>query len=171
MSNRVDPSRWDQELRELGSTQVEDTEEGRDEAKDQGRSRWDQELSEMGSSRVEEAPHRVRFRNDAQHAIDTDEHDVEPNPMEAAGATENRPQARQERRRQERRRKRSNDSNLDVRNDAGDGHRPLHVESDIADLGTLLSLMQPQDISRAHEFGPTLEEYAVKGVPVDCGED
>jgi len=31
--------------------------------------------------------------------------------------------------------------------------------------------MQPQDIGRAHEFGPTLEEYAVKGVPVDCGEN
>ena len=31
--------------------------------------------------------------------------------------------------------------------------------------------MQPQNIARAHEFGPPLEEYAVKGVPVGCGED
>ena len=54
-------------------------------------------------------------------------------------------------------------------NDTSRGHQPLHVENDIADLGTFLSLMQPQDVARAHEFGPTLDEYSVKGVPVDCG--
>ena len=31
--------------------------------------------------------------------------------------------------------------------------------------------MQPQDIGRAHGFVPTLEEYTVQGVPVDCGDD
>ena len=52
-------------------------------------------------------------------------------------------------------------SSEEVRNDAGSGHLPLHVENDIADLGMLLSLIQPHDMGRAHEFGPTLEEYAV----------
>ena len=31
--------------------------------------------------------------------------------------------------------------------------------------------MQPQDVARAHKFGPTLQDYAVNGVPVDCGAD
>ena len=62
------------------------------------------------------------------------------------------------------------DSSNGMRNDTA-GHLPQQVENDIADLGKLLSLMQPQDVARAHEFGPTLEEYAVDGVPVDCGNN
>lgn len=31
--------------------------------------------------------------------------------------------------------------------------------------------MQPQEVAKAHPFGPTLEDYAMNGVPVDCGED
>ena len=34
-----------------------------------------------------------------------------------------------------------------------------------------MGLMQPQDVAQAHMFGPKLKEYAVNGVPVDCGED
>lgn len=56
-------------------------------------------------------------------------------------------------------------------NDTSSGHKPLQVENEIAELGTFLSLMQPQDIARAHDFGPTLDEYAVRGVPVDCGKN
>ena len=63
-----------------------------------------------------------------------------------------------------------NYSSEEVQNDTGSGHLPLHVENDIANLGTLLSLMQPQDIGRAHEFGPILQEYAVQEVPVHCSE-
>ena len=50
-------------------------------------------------------------------------------------------------------------------------HLPLHVENDIADLGKRLSLMQPQDVAQSHDFGPSLDEYAVRGVPVDCKEN
>ena len=57
-------------------------------------------------------------------------------------------------------------------NDTSRGHHlPLQVENDIDELGKFLSLMQPQDVARAHTFGPTLEEYNTDGVPVDCGSD
>ena len=135
-----------------------------------GTARWDQQLGELGSSRLENAPQVIRVKDDARNQADADKHGVVPNPLEVSGS-DNEPQSRHERHRQERQQRRQDDSNSDVRNDAGDGHLPLHVENDIADLGTLLSLMQPQDIGRAHEFGPTLEEYAVKGVPVDCGDN
>lgn len=46
-----------------------------------------------------------------------------------------------------------------------------HVNEDIADLGKLILLMRPQDVAKAHEFGPVLEHYAVHGMPVDCGAD
>ena len=99
--------------------------------------------------------------------MDPDEQDVGP-----YSAPEEPKVARQARRAHERKRKRQEDSNLpQYLNDAGEGHLPAHVENDIADLGKIISLMQPGDIAKAHEFGPTLEEYAVRGVPVDCGED
>lgn len=34
-----------------------------------------------------------------------------------------------------------------------------------------MSLMQPQDVAKSHNFEPTLKEYAMHGVPVDCGTD
>ena len=58
-----------------------------------------------------------------------------------------------------------------MRNDASSGHQALHVENGIADFGTFMSLMQPQDLARDHEFGPTLQECTAEGVHVDCGED
>jgi hypothetical protein len=58
-----------------------------------------------------------------------------------------------------------------MQNDAGSGHKALYFENNTADLGAFMSLMQPQDVAREHEFGPTLEEYAAKGVPVDCGNN
>lgn len=60
---------------------------------------------------------------------------------------------------------------LPVQDDTGNGHLPLQVENNIEELGKFLSLMQPRDVARAHEFGPTLKEYSVTGVPVDCGEN
>ena len=116
-------------------------------------------------------PRRDKLAHDLPNQIDADEYDVGPNPLDTAGLAETETQSRQERRCQERRQRRGNDSSEEVRNDAGGGHLPLHVENDIANLGMLLSLIQPQDIGRAHKFGPTLEEYAVQGVPADCGED
>ena len=169
-AEHLDPSRWDEELGGLESTTMEST-GGNGSVRDAlGTARWDQELGELGSSQLEKAPPMIRVDEDARKQVDADEHDVVPNPLEASNS-ENEPRSRQERRQQKRQKRRQDDSNSDVRNDAGDGHLPLHVENDIADLGTLLSLMQPQDIGRAHEFGPTLEEYAVKGVPVDCGDN
>ena len=102
--------------------------------------------------------------------------DCLPNPMDAdendVGEcyVESRPLSRQESRRRGRR-SAARDTNEPIRDDTGRGHQPLHVENEIAELGTFLSLMQPQDVARAHAFGPTLEEYSVKGVPVDCGEN
>ena len=95
--------------------------------------------------------------------MDPDENDVGP------GEELLHPTSRQEQRRQQRRTNKS-DSGATVRNDANKGHLPLQVENEIDELGKFLSLMQPQDVARAHDFGPTLEEYAVNGVPVDCGE-
>ena len=122
---------------------------------------------------MEKAPRQVGFVDDLQSPMDDDKHHVGPNPLDAARVAETEPWSRQERRCQERCQRRENDSSEEVRNDTGSDHLPLHVENDIDDLGTLLSLIQPQDICRAHEFVPTLdtEEYVVKGVPVDCGED
>ena len=56
-------------------------------------------------------------------------------------------------------------------NDTSRGHLPLQVENDIDELGKFFSLMQPQDLAKAHDYGPMLEEFGARGVPVDCGED
>jgi hypothetical protein len=37
--------------------------------------------------------------------------------------------------------------------------------------GTRRSLLQPQDGAKGHPFYPTLQQWAAKGVPVDCGPD
>ena len=73
--------------------------------------------------------------------MDDDKHDVGTNPLDASGSAETEPLSRHERRRQERRQRRGNDLSEKARKDAGSGHLPLHVENDIDDLGTLLSLM------------------------------
>ena len=124
----------------------------------------------------------VSFRsyNSTSHQTDTlledPLGDCLPNPMDADENDvgefycESRPLSRQEGRRRGRR-SAASDTNEPIRDDTGRGHQPLHVENEIAELGTFLSLMQPQDVARAHAFGPTLEEYSVKGVPVDCGEN
>ena len=62
------------------------------------------------------------------------------------------------------RRWKKRDSKVANLNDTTNEHLPLHVENDIDELGTFFSLMQPQDIARAHDFGRTLNEYAVDGV-------
>lgn len=101
-----------------------------------------------------------------------DEHD-EPNPMDAAEEAPPPQQEKQRRRRDKEKRTSKTaitqvvDSTFNIWNDTGRGHLPLQVENDIADLGTFMGLIQPQDIVQAHPFSPTLEEYAVDGVPVD----
>ena len=105
---------------------------------------------------MKEAPRRVEFSDGLPKLVDDDEHDVGPNPLGASGSAETEPPSRKERCQ-----RRGNDSSEEVRNDAGSGHLPLHVGNDISDLGTLLSLIQMQGIGRAHEFGPTLDEYAI----------
>ena len=57
-----------------------------------------------------------------------------------------------------------------MQNDAAVGQRQPPVENDVAHLGEYVSLMRPQDVAQAHTFGPTLQEWAVNGVPVDCGQ-
>ena len=94
----------------------------------------------------------------ASNPMDADENDVGPTPRRAAV-----PRPRQARRRK---REVERDQGL---SDTDGGHQPLHVENDVADLGKFMSLMQPQDVAKSHDFGPTLEEYAVSGVPVGCG--
>lgn len=100
-----------------------------------------------------------------------------PNPMDAVDENDvgsGEMDIERELTRQEyRRRKGSNikRSSNSILNDTETGHLPLHVENDIEQLGKFLSLMQPQDLAKAHEFGPTLDEYAVNGVPVDCGDN
>ena len=107
---------------------------------------------------------RRRHGKQAAACPDPPEHDVGPVRRPQPAPT---PKNRYERKA----RQRFSGSEQQSHDDACGGHQPLHVENDIADLGKLLSLMDPQQIARAHEFGPTLEDYAVNGVPVDCGED
>lgn len=114
------------------------------------------------------APPDHAIPNCLPNPMDPDENDVGPYSVEETPAKLPRQQVRA---RARKRNRGNDDSNATFMNDAGDGHLPAHVENDIADLGKLISLMQPGDIARAHEFGPTLEEYAVHGVPVDCGAD
>ena len=105
-------------------------------------------------------------------ASDADEHDVGETAASNQDELPLRPLPRQARRQANRQQARTQErSRPPNRNDTSNGHLPLQVENDIADLDTFLSLMQPQDVARVHEFGPTLEEYAVKGVHVDCGAD
>ena len=52
---------------------------------------WNQEVRELGSKRVEEEPRQVRFQDDLQNPMNADEHDVGPNPLDAAGSTETEP--------------------------------------------------------------------------------
>ena len=112
------------------------------------------------------APPDYAIPNCLPNPMDPDENDIGPYPVEETPAKLPRQQVRA---RARKRKWGNDDNNATFMNDAGAGHLPAHVENDIADLGKLISLMQPGDIARAHEFGPTLEEYAVHGVPVDCG--
>ena len=106
------------------------------------------------------APPDHAIPNCLPNPMDPDENDVGPYSVEETPAKLPRQQVKA---RARKRNRGNDDSNATFMNDAGDGHLPAHVENDIADLGKLISLMQPGDIARAHEFGPTLEEYAVHG--------
>lgn len=50
-------------------------------------------------------------------------------------------------------------------------HRPCNEEIMAEEMDKFLGLMRPTGPTRDHAFGPQLKEWAVEGVPVDCGED
>jgi hypothetical protein len=117
------------------------------------------------SDEHDRAPPAPRRAGPSPNPMDPDEHDCGPTRPPRVAAPRSSRQARRSKG------SKGIDSSSNTRNDAGSAHQALHVENDIADLGAFMSLMQPQDVAREHDFGHTLEEYAANGVPVDCGED
>ena len=73
---------------------MEETKEGAVWAEEPGTSCWNQELRELGSAQVEEASRQVRFKDDLKNPMDADEHDVGPNPPEVTGLIETKSQSR-----------------------------------------------------------------------------
>ena len=107
-SEHLDPSRWDQELGGLVSTRMEGTSENGGVRDALGTSQWDQQLGKLGSSHVEKAPPDIRVQEDARNQVDANDHDVDPNPLEASGSDDEH-QSRQERCRRERQQRREDD--------------------------------------------------------------
>ena len=98
-------------------------------------------------------PHRAQHRmfdRGREVPCEPDETDVVPNPMDALEQAFYKPPPLTK---TQKRNLQQQDSTPTVQNDTGSGHRPLQVENDIADLGTLLSLMQPRDIAKAQNLG------------------